>query len=160
MSGSEDPNILRELAEHERWLASLATPAPSSRTIERIKSAVRAELAADSRLLRSPRRASLTYRLAGALAAAAVLAAAVGVFEFVLRNDDSPGYDMVAIFDEVADDLGEQDALASLRLDLDRYASRVEANGASGSLTPASGNGDVLEQFEAILTQSGATYDG
>ncbi|HUW84152.1 MAG TPA: hypothetical protein VMZ31_15310 [Phycisphaerae bacterium] len=160
MSGSDDPNIPRELAEHERWLASFPTPAPSDRTIERVKSAVRAELAADRRRDRSPRRDSLTYRLAGALAAAAVLAAAVGLIEFVVPTGDSPAYDMVAMFGEVADDLSDQDALASLRLDLERYASRVEADAASEWLTPASGNGDVLEQFEAILTESDATYDG
>jgi len=160
MSGSDDPNISRELAEHERWLASLATPAPSNRTIERIKLAVRAELAADRRPDRSPRRDSPIYRLVGALAAAAVLAAAVGLIEFVVPTDDSPAYDVIVVFNQVADDLSDDDALASLRLDLERYASRAEADAASEWLTPVSGSGDVLEQFEAILTESGATYDG
>jgi len=160
VSGSDDPNISRDLAEHERWLASLATPAPSRRTLERIKSAVRAELAADRRPDHSPRRDSLVYRLAGALAAAAVLAAAVGLIEYVAPTDDSPGYDVIVAFNQVADELSDEDALAALRLDLERYASRAEADAASEWLTPVSGNGDVLEQFEAILTDSGATYDG
>ena len=160
MSGSDDPNISRELAEHERWLALLATPAPSSGTVERIKSAVRAELAAAGQQERLPRRDSLVYRLAGALAAAAVLAAAVGLIEFVATTDESPGYDVIVAFNQVADDLSDDDALAVLRLDLEQYASRAEADVASERLTPVSGNGDVLEQFEAILTESGATYDG
>jgi len=160
MSGSDDPNISRELAEHERWLASLATPAPSDRTVDRIKSAVRAELGADRRPDRLPRRDSLVYRLAGALAAAAVLAAAVGLIEFVVPTADSPAYDVIVAFNKVADDLSDDDALAALRLDLEQYASRAEADAASEWLTPVSDNGDVLEQFEAILTESGATYDG
>ena len=160
MSGSDDQNISRDLAENERWLASLATPSPSSRTIERVKSAVRAELAADRRPDRLPRRDSLVYRLAGALAAAAVLAAAVGLIEFVATTDESPGYDVIVAFNQVADDLSDDDALAALRLDLERYASRAEVDVVSERLTPMPSNGDVLEQFEAILTESGATYDG
>jgi hypothetical protein len=160
MSGSDDRNISRDLAEDERWLASLATPTPSNRTVDRVKSAIRAELTADRQPEYSPRRDSLVYRLAGALAAAALLAAAVGLIEFVVRTDESPSYDVILAFNEVADDLSDDDALAALRLDLERYASHVEADAVSEWLTPASGDGDVLEQFEAILTEVDTTYDG
>jgi hypothetical protein len=160
MNASNDANTSGKLAEDERWLASFPTPSPSTAAVERIKSAVRTELAAENRHDRSARRDPAIYRLVGALAAAAVLAAAVGLIEFVAPTGKATGYDVIAAFSQVADDLSSEDALASLRLDLERYTSRVEADAASQWLAPASGSDDVLEQFESILSETDATYDG
>ncbi|MCB9855822.1 MAG: hypothetical protein H6818_09050 [Phycisphaerales bacterium] len=86
-------NILREIEENERWLASIETPAVSAESIAGVKRAVRNELAN-----RGHRRIAFRWRAwQGATAAAAMLLLSVGVVRYSMLHTPSSRFSDVQI---------------------------------------------------------------
>lgn len=167
MNQAHEPNIDPELRDNERWLAALPSPQPSARTIQRIKSALRAELLRRRHLtphLRLPQPSSPLQRVAAALAAAAMLAVAVGLITVMIpRAGRSPApADPVDLFVASLDSVVQpQDSpLASLRQELQGYEAQLAADLGDAARPSETDLPNLWEEFDSLLETNDQTWEG
>jgi|GEM_PF-2753597 len=113
-------------AIEEAWLGQFETPAPTPEAVARVKAAVRQALASED--------SGVVYRWLGAMAAAAMIALAVGVARMAVMMSPRPASDpaMVAIADEFDTTwrVISQDAeLSDLRTDLTWIDTEMDSRG-------------------------------
>lgn len=153
-----DMNILREIEENERWLASHDAPEPSADVLASVKLAVRDELARDRE-----RSFAIRWRpWQGAFAAAAMIMISVGVIRFAaLHTDPARPLDLGARF--VMEDLDVPEVERSI-VDTELDDLEEWRIGESWALSGAS----MFETFEDALSEDsseesdevGATANG
>ncbi|MFQ6048008.1 MAG: hypothetical protein ACE5K7_01430 [Phycisphaerae bacterium] len=117
-----------QMPDDQHWLASFPTPAPSAQCLQRIKSAIRTELSRATHDTEPPRPQPAIYRLLAALAAAAVLAAAVGTIRFVSPEQPaaSPAGSIELFLASLDALIQQQDQnLAALQQDLQRFEAEL-----------------------------------
>ena len=156
-----------EPARNEVWLAGFPAPAPSAAALASVKAAVRAELSRPADAAHTPRVHPVTWRtsgpwsrLAGAFAAAALIAISVGVIRF-----QSPGRalrtaaaertveEFVTTLAAVLDDRDEM--LVRVDRVLDSFESE-EGQIAGGTSRPATPSvNDLLDEFDQLWEIAG-----
>lgn len=141
-------NILREIEENERWLASIETPAVSADSIAHVKRAVRAELAN-----RGTRQVALKWRAwQGATAAAAMLLLSVGVVRYSMLHTPPSSFPDIQI---ALTDLAVPDVETSIEVStLDELGEM--SIGESWALSGSS----MYETFEEALSDDGSDDAG